>query len=222
VPFLLAAGRVNLISNTRTTLKIVIRQSRPWVTPFSTTVQVPHPIPGSFASRMFASSLTLRFHLHSMVESLSSAPPVLLPTISARCSGSDSWNPPTTNLMIPLLLQNHVKIGTLRCIAENVGHFMTFKILNEDTKKIIFCSNVRSALDPKAKNLRLDPLSGETSIPVIIKNLVTSLIPVITKSINARPCPFSPQRPCRQDIPDGPNGGRTTTSSTYRRSNRGA
>jgi hypothetical protein len=87
--------------------ELVIRQSRPWVTPFL-TVRVHHPIPGSFASRMFASSLTLRFHLHSMVESLSSAPPVL-PTISARCSGSDSGNPSTTNLMIPLFLQNHVK-----------------------------------------------------------------------------------------------------------------
>jgi hypothetical protein len=66
--------------------------------------------------------------------------------------------------------ESREKSGRFVGIAENVGHFMTFKILNEDTKKIIFRSNVRSALDPKTKNLRLDPLSGETSIPVIIKS----------------------------------------------------
>jgi hypothetical protein len=44
---------------------------------------------------------------------------------------------------------------------------MTFKILTDDTKKVIFRSNARSALDPKAKNLRLDPLGGETSTPII-------------------------------------------------------
>jgi hypothetical protein len=45
---------------------------------------------------------------------------------------------------------------------------MTFKILTDDTKKVIFRSNVRSALYPNAKNLRLDPISGEMSIPVVI------------------------------------------------------
>jgi hypothetical protein len=64
------------------------------------------------------------------------------------------------------------KLGRFVGIAKNVcGHFMTFKILTNDTKKIIFRSNVRSALDPNAKNLRLDPISGEMSIPVIIKSL---------------------------------------------------
>jgi hypothetical protein len=61
-------------------------------------------------------------------------------------------------------------LGRFVDIAEHVGHFMTFKILTEDTKKIIFRSNVRSALDPTAKNLRLDTISGETSIPVTIKS----------------------------------------------------
>jgi hypothetical protein len=62
-------------------------------------------------------------------------------------------------------------LGRFVGIAENVGHFTTFKILTDDTKKIIFRSNIRgSALDPKAKNLRLDPISGETSIPFIIKS----------------------------------------------------
>ena len=47
-------------------------------------------------------------------------------------------------------------------IAENVGHTMTFKILTDDTKKIINRSNVRSAGLPLEYNLRLDPLCGES------------------------------------------------------------
>ena len=54
-------------------------------------------------------------------------------------------------------------------IAENVGHAMTFKILTDDTQKIIYRSNVRSALDPSAPNLRMDLLDGE-EIPQIIKS----------------------------------------------------
>ena len=42
-------------------------------------------------------------------------------------------------------------------IAENVGHAMTIKVLTDDTKKIIYRSNVRSALDKRNPNLRLDP-----------------------------------------------------------------
>lgn len=44
-------------------------------------------------------------------------------------------------------------------IAEHVGHAMTYKILTDDTQKVIFRSNVRSALDPMAPNQRLDPLN---------------------------------------------------------------
>jgi hypothetical protein len=38
-------------------------------------------------------------------------------------------------------------------ISESVGHAMTFKILMDDTLKVIHRSNVRSALNPHAKNL---------------------------------------------------------------------
>jgi hypothetical protein len=38
--------------------------------------------------------------------------------------------------------ESREKLGRFICIAKNVGHFMTFKILTDDTKKIIFCSNV--------------------------------------------------------------------------------
>jgi hypothetical protein len=39
------------------------------------------------------------------------------------------------------------------CISESVGLTMTFKILMDDTLKVIHRSNVRSALNPHAKNL---------------------------------------------------------------------
>jgi hypothetical protein len=45
---------------------------------------------------------------------------------------------------------------------------MTFKILMNDTLKIIHRSNVRSALNPHAKNLRLDPLEpGDVATPIV-------------------------------------------------------
>ncbi len=47
-------------------------------------------------------------------------------------------------------------------IAENVGDALTFKVLTDDTKKIIARSNVRSALTPGERNLRLGRLEGET------------------------------------------------------------
>jgi hypothetical protein len=46
-------------------------------------------------------------------------------------------------------------------VSENVGHFMTYKILMDDTRWIIHRSNIRSAADPNARNLRLDPLNDE-------------------------------------------------------------
>jgi len=52
-------------------------------------------------------------------------------------------------------------------ISDNVGDAMTFKILTDDTQRIIHRSNVRSALDPTQLNLRLEkdqttPLEGES------------------------------------------------------------
>ena len=43
-------------------------------------------------------------------------------------------------------------------ISKNVGHAMTFKVLTDDTKKIINRSNIRPADDPLELNLRLDSL----------------------------------------------------------------
>ena len=45
-------------------------------------------------------------------------------------------------------------------LSENVGHTITFRILTDDTKKVINRYNVRSAGLPLEYNLRLDPLMG--------------------------------------------------------------
>jgi hypothetical protein len=47
-------------------------------------------------------------------------------------------------------------------IAEHVGHRMTFKVLTDDTQKVICRSNIRSALSSTAPNLRLDPIDRES------------------------------------------------------------
>jgi hypothetical protein len=60
------------------------------------------------------------------------------------------------------------KGGHFVSISKSVGHTMTFKILTDDTLKVIHQSNVRSALNLHAKNLRLDPLEpGNVATPII-------------------------------------------------------
>jgi hypothetical protein len=46
-------------------------------------------------------------------------------------------------------------------VSKNVGHFMTYKILMDDTHQIIHRSNIRLAADPNARNLHLDPLKDK-------------------------------------------------------------
>ena len=60
-------------------------------------------------------------------------------------------------------------------VAEHVGHAMTYKILTDDTKKIIYRSNIRSALDPMTRNLRLDPLNDDERIKPIVRSRHDSL-----------------------------------------------
>ena len=54
-------------------------------------------------------------------------------------------------------------------VSENVGNFMTFKVLTDDTLKVIHQSNIRSVHDRTAKNLNLDQLNED--FPEIIKSL---------------------------------------------------
>ena len=44
---------------------------------------------------------------------------------------------------------------------------MTYKILADDTKKVIYRSNVRSALMKEDRNKRVDLLGGEEVAPII-------------------------------------------------------
>jgi hypothetical protein len=60
------------------------------------------------------------------------------------------------------------KCGHFVGISESVGHAMTFKILMDNTLKVIHRSNVRLALNLHAKNLRLDPLEpGDVATPIV-------------------------------------------------------
>jgi hypothetical protein len=54
--------------------------------------------------------------------------------------------------------ESREKCGHFVGISESVRHAMTFKILTDHTLKVIHRSNVRSALNQHAKNLRHDPL----------------------------------------------------------------
>jgi hypothetical protein len=54
-------------------------------------------------------------------------------------------------------------------VSENVGHFMTYKILMDDTRRIIHRSNICLAADPNARNLHLDPLNDKP--PEVIRSL---------------------------------------------------
>ena len=42
--------------------------------------------------------------------------------------------------------------------SEDVGHPMTFKVLTDDTQKVIYRSRIRTAMDPKNKNFRLEDI----------------------------------------------------------------
>jgi hypothetical protein len=54
------------------------------------------------------------------------------------------------------------KRGRFIGISEHCGHAMTYKILTNDTKRIIHRSNVRSASNPSSANLKADLFSGES------------------------------------------------------------
>jgi hypothetical protein len=55
-------------------------------------------------------------------------------------------------------------------IAEHDRHAMTFKILTDDTKQIIYRSSIRSALDPNSRNLRMDLLNDDQPVTPTIKS----------------------------------------------------
>ena len=54
-------------------------------------------------------------------------------------------------------------LGRFVGFSENVGDIMTYKILTDDTKKIIHRSYVRSAHDSSVANRRIHPTGGEST-----------------------------------------------------------
>jgi hypothetical protein len=52
-------------------------------------------------------------------------------------------------------------------IAEHVGHAMTYKIPADESQKIVYRSEVRSAMDMKQRNLRIDPEDAFSAEEVI-------------------------------------------------------
>ena len=63
------------------------------------------------------------------------------------------------------------KRGRFVGIAEHVSHAMTFKILTDDTHRVICRSNVCPADNPDAPNLRLDLFEGKKAANEFIKSV---------------------------------------------------
>ena len=61
------------------------------------------------------------------------------------------------------------KLGYFVGIAENVGHALTFKVLTNDTNKVIYRSRIRTARKVNEKNLRIDP-EDVKSVPEVVKS----------------------------------------------------
>lgn len=53
------------------------------------------------------------------------------------------------------LSESTERLGYFVGIAENVGHALTFKVLTDDTKKVIYRSRIRTAMNPGERNLRI-------------------------------------------------------------------
>ena len=81
-------------------------------------------------------------------------------------------------------------------IAENVGHFMTFKVLSDSTKQVLYRSNVRTAEDATVPNRRLDELLNNDSIPVNEFIQGRNLIPVhLGENVHSAPTTASQPPP---------------------------
>ena len=61
------------------------------------------------------------------------------------------------------------KRGRFVGFAENVGHALTYKVLTDNTKKVICRSRIRSALTEGEHNLRVDPLDSK-DVPSVLRS----------------------------------------------------
>jgi hypothetical protein len=73
-------------------------------------------------------------------------------------------------------------------VAEHVGDALTYKVLEDDTLKIIYRSTIRSAETGSGRNLRLDQLEGEDPQA---KPIVTSVSDYVNSS-KYKAASFSP------------------------------
>ncbi len=68
----------------------------------------------------------------------------------------------------PFCSDSHEHCGCWVGVSETIHNLMTFKILTDDTKKIIHHSNIHSACDPSSQNLWMDTTNDEA--PQVIKS----------------------------------------------------
>ena len=66
------------------------------------------------------------------------------------------WLQPVYYKLFETSFPSDSKEGLFVGVAENIGNVMTFKILTDNTKKVIYRSEVRSALYHNTTNLRID------------------------------------------------------------------
>ncbi len=92
-------------------------------------------------------------------------------------------------------------------IAEHVGHAMTFKVLADDSQKVLFHSAICSAIVPGEQNLQVDPLGGELpSIGKLSHDPVTQM-------------PFDPSGQDPDSPPTNEDGTKTSQLPTFHPSN---
>ena len=69
--------------------------------------------------------------------------------------------------------------------AKHVGHVMTFKVLADDSQKVLFHSAIHSAIEPGEQNLRVDPLGGEPPSFMKLSHISTGSIANLDKKYYA-------------------------------------
>ena len=120
---------------------------------------------GSSAYNLLLSFLTRCTLLNSSAPPSSPLP--VPPMILVCCYTSISGNQFILGMGSPLFFHPSLRKVEDVGIAEHVGHAMTFKVLADDSQRVLFHSAIHSAIAPGEQNLRIDPLGGE--LPYFVK-----------------------------------------------------
>jgi hypothetical protein len=134
-PYTSPLGRVSCISSIRALPNASTRTSNDCATPSLTSPGLRHTL-GFFVSCMCASCRSTTHGVKRLMIFLFACPQVLLMT-SVPCYVSTSGNLSTTSLMTETFRLTHVRNADISCISESVRHAMTFKILTDNTLKVI-------------------------------------------------------------------------------------